>query len=143
MNVVGALHVVASVFLVAPAAVAGVLSARYVKAGADGVGALDVLNKVTRYGTIATVVVFALGVGAVVTGDWDFGSAWLSISIALYLVAVGLTVALVERDQRSALSTIREGGSAAPQASRIYGVGAAAALLWVVITALMYYKPGA
>lgn len=143
--VVLALHLLTVVFLVGPAAVAAVTSARHVRAGRAE--ALRDASRTTRLYTLATVVTVVLGSAMVGLGDigdqWSMGDPWISASYALWLVAVALTLALVVPAQAQAADALDAGQDAGAHAGRIAAGAGLATLAWAVIIVLMVFKPGA
>jgi uncharacterized membrane protein len=143
--VVLSLHLLTVVFLVGPAAVAAVTSARHVRAGRAQ--ALRDASRTTRLYTLATVLTVVLGSAMVGLGDigdqWSMGDPWISASYALWLVAVALTLALVVPAQAKAADALDAGQDAGAHAGRIAAGAGLATLAWAVIIVLMVFKPGA
>jgi uncharacterized membrane protein len=142
--VVLALHLLTVAFLVGPAAIAGLTSARSARAGRGQ--ALRDAARTTRLYTLATVVTVLLGTAMVGLGDvgdqWGMGQLWVSASYALWIGAVALTLALVVPSQTRAAEVIEQGGDGSAFAGRI-AVGAGLAVLaWSAIIVLMVTKPG-
>ena len=143
--VVLALHLLTVAFLVGPAAVTAITSARHARAGrAD---ALRDAVRTTRLYTLGTVLTVALGSGLVGLGDvgdqWDMGQPWISASFALWIVAVALTLGLVVPAQKKAAQAIDAGSGGGAFAGRIAAGAGLALLAWAVIIVLMVAKPGA
>ena len=143
--VVLALHLLTVAFLVGPAAVAAVTSARHVRAGrAD---ALRDASRTTRLYTLATVATVVLGSAMVGLGDvgdqWSMGDPWISASYVLWLVAVALTLALVVPAQAKAADALEAGQDAGAWAGRIAAGAGLAMLAWTAVVVLMVFKPGA
>lgn len=142
------LHLLTVAFLVGPAAVAGVLSSRYVRQ--RDAGALRSAARTTRAYTLGTLLTVVLGSvlvgisgGDSGAGQWEMGQLWVSGSYALWLVAVLLVMALVVPAQEGAATALEQGGDAGTQAARI-GVAAGIAMLcYVAVIVLMVLKPGA
>lgn len=142
--VVLVLHLLAAVFVVGPLAVAAVTSPRLARAGR--LDALRSAHRTTRVYAIASVVVVLLGSAMVGLGDtgsaWTFGQLWVSASYALWVVAVGLTLALVVPAQEAAVEALEAGQDAGGTAGRMAAGGGLAMLAWVAIVVLMVVKPG-
>lgn len=134
-------HITTAVFLIGPLTVAAAASPAAIRGGATNLPLLGWLTRTVRLTGIGSVVVFGLGL-ALVRDGYDFSQAWLSASMTLFLVAAGLSVGLLEKDQRAAAALLEGGGTAEPQARRITVVSAAVALCWIVILYLMVTKPG-
>lgn len=83
------LHVLAAVLLVGPLVLAPFLGQRAIRRGnEDGVRAAA--NQLLWFGA-GSVLVAALGVGAVLAGDeWTMATPWVLIASTLYVVALGL-----------------------------------------------------
>lgn len=102
----------------------------------------------------ALLVLLATGLHQVAEGDWDLGDAWLSASMGIVLVLLGLTVAyFIPADRRLEEQASREltasGGGEATlsddyrrKAQREGGIGALTGFLVVVVVYLMVTKPG-
>lgn len=143
--VVLALHLLTVAFLVGPAAVAAVGSARHARAG--DAPALRAASRTTRTYTSATVLTVLLGTGMVGLGtigdQWSLGQAWISASFALWFAASALTLGLVVPAQRSAAQAIEDGRTGGEFAGRIAAGAGLAMLAWTAIVVLMVVKPGA
>lgn len=143
MDFVLFLHIAAAIFLIGPLTVAAGAAPRFIRMGADGTAVLTWLARTVRVYGLASVLVFLLGVALVAMDkQFRFGTFWLSSSMTLFIVALGLLFGLVERDLRRALSRTAEGKDAPMQAGRVAGVTGAISLIWLAIVALMVFKPG-
>lgn len=142
--VVLALHLLTVAFLVGPAAMAGMTSARHARDGRAE--ALRDAARTTRLYTLGTVLTVLLGTALVGLGDvgdqWDMGQLWVSASYALWIVAVALTLGLVVPSQTKAASAIEGGGDGSGFAGRIAAGAGLAVLAWSAIIVLMVAKPG-
>lgn len=143
MSLVVLLHIAGAIFLIGPLTAVTSISPRFIRSGRPGLPALELLHDATRYGTYASVVVLLLGLWLGTMGKNHLGDVWITVSITLFLVALGLLLGLVMRDQSTAIRRIRNDEIASVQAGRVAGVSAAVALLWLVILVLMIYQPGA
>lgn len=143
--VVLVLHLLTVVFLVGPAAMAGMSSARYARAG--HAQALRNARRTTRGFTLASVVTVLLGSALVGLGDvgaqWEMGQLWVSGSYALWIVAVAVTLGLLVPAQNKAVQAIEAGGDGGALAGRIAAGAGVAVLAWSAIIVLMVIKPGA
>ncbi len=142
MSFVLFLHVAASIFLIGPLTVATSVSPRYIRLGAEGLPVLRFLHQTTRIYGGASVLVFLLGLWLGSTGDNHLSQPWLTVSMTLFIVALGLVFGLVYRDQARAVARISAGEAASVKAGRVAGVSAAVALIWLVILLLMVFQPG-
>lgn len=144
-GVVLALHLLTVAFVVGPAAIAAVTSARHARAGRAE--ALRDSSRTTRLYTLATVLTVVLGSALVGLGDvggqWDMGQPWISASYVLWLGAVALTLALVVPAQRRAADALDAGEDVGSYAGRIAAGAGLAMLAWGAIIVLMVVKPGA
>ena len=140
MDLVLFLHILAAIVTLGPLTVATAATPRALRGGAESLPLAVWLHRTTRVYGLATLAVLLLGLG--LAGDRGFNRFWVAASIALYLVALGLLLAVVDRDQRTGIEAVRQGASAAVQAARVASVGGAVALIWVVVLALMVWKPG-
>lgn len=134
------LHVLTAIFAIGP--LAAVTSAAPKMIDDAKVEVVRFLARTTRIYTIASVAVFLLGLAAVPLYKHKFGEVWLSSSMTLYLVAVGLLVGLIQRDLTTSVTLLDAGETAEVQRGRIFGVGIAVNLIWLIIILLMVYRPG-
>lgn len=141
MNFIRVLHIAAAIFLIGPLTFATSISPRLIRQGESGEAVLRWAHRATQFYGLGTLLVGVLGVGLVL-GDFTFNQFWISASLTLFVVALGLTFAIIERDQRAAIRN-REAGDESPvQAGRILATSAVVALIWLVILVLMVYQPG-
>lgn len=141
MEFIKVLHIAAAIFLIGPLTFATSISPRLIRDGADGVPGLKLMHRVTQFYGLGTLLVGVLGL-ALVRGKITFNQAWVTASLTLFIVALVLIFAIVERDQRAALRR-REAGEDSPvQAGRILATSAVIALIWLVILVLMVYQFG-
>lgn len=143
--VVLALHLLSVAFLVGPAAVAGVTSARHARAG--HAQALRDASRTTRTYTMGTLLTVLLGMAMIGLGDvggqWELSQLWVSASLALWIVASAVTLGLVVPMQNKAVTAIEAGGDGGALAGRIAAGAGLAMLAWTAIVVLMVVKPGA
>lgn len=143
--VVLVLHLLTTVFLVGPAAVAAVHAPRQVRAGR--VDALRAASRTTRLSAQASVLTVLLGSAMLGLGDvggqWEFTQAWVLASYALWLLAVGVTLTVVVQAEEAAVEALDAGRDAGHLAGRIALGGRIAMLAWTAIVVLMVLKPGA
>lgn len=137
------LHVLTAIIAIGPLVAVTSAAPRAIDAGS--VEVLRWMTRTTRVYTIASIVVFLLGLALVPLGDhgYGFGQFWISSSMTLYIVAVALLAALVQRDLGKAVAHLAAGEPADMQRGRVLGVGIAVNIIWLVIVLLMVYRPGA
>jgi uncharacterized membrane protein len=105
-------------------------------------------SKVTgQIPTVAVCAVPILGILLILMSDdvWQFSQAWISLSLLLYIVLMGLATGLQVPTIRKLVSLRAAGGNATEVEAlgkRAAVVGAIVNVLWVVTLALMVFKPG-
>ncbi len=117
--------------------------------------------RVSEIGTYLIYSVFVTGILLIVVGDpWEFSDAWLSASMGLYLVGIGIAHAVLRPSSRRMAEVLREaesagpppegGGGPPPHAAEMAQLGQKLGtfgmindLLLAVILYLMVFKPGA
>ena len=138
------LHLLTVAFLIGPLAVVPPLAARAAREGR--VDALRDHLRTTRVYSLASLLTVLLGSAMIGLGDvgeqWSMGQAWVSGSWALWLVAVGLLLAVVVPAQSKALHALTGGGDGGAYAGRIAAAGGVAALAFTAVIVLMVFKPG-
>jgi uncharacterized membrane protein len=128
--------------------------------GSEGLAITDATVSVGRVAEMFVYAVFVFGVLLVVTSDdaWSFGDLWVSLSMGLFVVAVGLSHGLLQptvRRMRALMAELVDAGppqgataGPPPQAleleqrgKTVAAAGAALNLIVVAILALMIWKP--
>jgi uncharacterized membrane protein len=142
MDFLKVLHIAAAVFLIGPLTFATSVSPRLIRQGADGAPALRLMHRVTQFYGLGTLLVAVLGLSLVRGPKITFNQFWVSASLTLFVVALGLIFAIIERDQRAALRRLEAGSDSPVQAGRILATSAVVALIWLVTLFLMVYQPG-
>lgn len=136
------LHVAAAVVLIGPLVVVTMASPRAIRAGTEGLPLMRWLHRTTRLYGALSVLVFLLGLWLVPVAHVKWSAFWLSSSMTLFVVALGLLFGLVEPDQRHAVSHLEAGEASEVKAGRIAGVSGAISLIWMVVLLLMIWRPG-
>lgn len=155
------LHVAAAVFTIGPGTAAIMSTPRYIRKGNTVV--VGYLYRVTRLYAAASLLTLIFGL--IVTDLLhDFGKAWISASLTLFVVALVLLV-LIMRDQRKAIAALAaaEGPgatesqaaaagdlqqpatasalrTAAVERGRIGSMSGLTALIWLAILVLMVWN---
>ncbi|MBG0826255.1 hypothetical protein HS041_00445 [Planomonospora sp. ID67723] len=155
------LHIGFAIFALGPVTAATVSTPRFIRA--RNVDVLRYLHRTTRAYAISAVGVFVFGV---LLGREYLGKPYLSVSMTLFIVAAVL-LAIVERDQRSAIRILGGAGPAGDadtgtdagsepaqtsgeqagrspatteaQTGRIAALSGVVSLIWLVILVLMVW----
>jgi len=144
-TVLTVLHVVAAVFLVGPMAILPMTAMRAVRVGNGPM--VELLGRSTRVFSLASLLVAVLGFGVLGMADKKMDlsvtTSWVLTSIIAYLVALALNLALVVPSLHRAAAELTAGRPDAARAlyGRIAAGSGVVALLLVVVTALMVWKP--
>lgn len=139
-NLLLALHLLFAVFAIGPLVGAASVAGRGVRTG-DGAAVVGSARTVRIYGYLSVLVaVFGL---AMVQPKWHakFSYPWVWISVVLYVIALALTLAVLEPGLRKAGSALTAGADARPFAARVAASGGLIALIYAVIIFLMVYRP--
>lgn len=143
------LHVLAAIFAVGPLVHLVTTAARGLRTG-DAVLTAAAARGAKLYADVSTIVVL-LGFGLMSMDSpyeegekvASFTETWIWLSALLWLVAVGVTHAVVVPTLKKAGVSLGAGESAEGQAGKVAAAGGVVALLFVVIVFLMVYQPGA
>jgi uncharacterized membrane protein len=130
-------HIAAVMFVLGPLTIATTTTPRFIRA-AD-ISVLRYLHRTTRIFAIGALLVLLFGLG--IAHD-NLSKPWLTISMTLFVVAVILLLVIVEPDQRKAIAKLEAGESAEVHRGRIVAISSAVALIWLVVLALMVWRPG-
>lgn len=141
MQFVLALHIAAAIFLIGPLTFVTSITPRLIRQGESGEPVLRWAHRGTQIYGLGTLLVGILGV-ALVRGKISYNQFWVAASLTLFVVALALVFAIIERDQRAAIRRREAGDDAPVQAGRILATSAVVALIWLVILFLMVYQPG-
>ncbi|MFD4697377.1 DUF2269 family protein [Streptomyces niveus] len=148
------IHVLASILVVGPIAVAASMFPRYARqtAGEDGhsVGATVLLHRIcSGYAIVGVAVpVFGIATGAQLGVLTD---AWLLTSIVLTTIAAAILALAILPGQESMIESAAaadgtgtgDGADTKRAAARLAGLTGVFNLLWAVVVVLMIVRPGA
>ncbi|HVB27739.1 MAG TPA: hypothetical protein VNE21_07500, partial [Mycobacteriales bacterium] len=113
------LHVGLAVFVIGPLVAVTMACPRAIRQGTDGLPLLRWLYRTTRIYAGGSLLVAALGAAAVAPTHHSFSQFWVSSSVTLYIVAVGLLAGLVLRDQHRAIRALEAAEPATEWGRRI------------------------
>ncbi|MFE9293783.1 DUF2269 family protein [Streptomyces niveus] len=144
------IHVLASILVVGPIAVAASMFPRYARrtAGEDGhsVGATVLLHRIcSGYAIVGVAVpVFGIATGAQLGVLTD---AWLLTSIVLTTIAAAILALAILPGQESMIESAAadgtgDGADTKRAAARLAGLTGVFNLLWAVVVVLMIVRPG-
>lgn len=141
------LHVVVAALWLGGGVMMTVLQLELVRAGdmaaMGGVGRAATRFSRTYFMPIA-ILTLLFGVWAAVAGDWDLGSAWISIGFGVVLVNAALAMAVIGPTGRRMGAAMAAGDTAAIPAlrTRLMAATSTANLLLLVAFWAMVVKPG-
>ncbi|MGY1638464.1 DUF2269 family protein [Geodermatophilus sp. SYSU D00742] len=138
-TVLAVLHVVTAVFLIGPMALLPQTALRAVRAG--DAQTVELLTRSTTVVTWASLAVAVLGFGVSGVEGIPLSRTWLWLSIALYLVALVVSLVLVVPALRRAAADLVQGRSATALYGRIAAGSGVVSLLLVAVAVLMSWKP--
>ena len=130
------LHIAAVMFLLGPLTIATTTTPRYVRAG--DVAVLRHLHRTTRVFGLGSLLVFIFGAAL---GRDHLDKPWLTASMTLFIVAMILLV-IVERDQRKSISKLEANASTDVNLGRIGALSSTVGVIWLIVLALMVWRPG-
>jgi uncharacterized membrane protein len=130
-------HIAAVMFLLGPLTIATTSTPRFIRS--SDVAVLRYLNRTTRLFGIGSLLVLLFGLAI---AHKNIGKPWLTISMTLFVVGLGMLLIVVEPDQRKAIRNLEDGKPADVYRGRIVAMSSIAALLWLVVLALMVWRPG-
>ncbi|WP_405609646.1 DUF2269 family protein [Streptomyces sp. NBC_01511] len=142
------IHVLASILVVGPIAVAASMFPRYARQtaqdGRSAAGAALLHRICSGYAIVGVAVpVFGLATGAQLGVLTD---AWLIASIVLTAIAAAILALAILPGQQSMIEASKEregeGGDTARAAARLAGLTGVFNLLWAVVVVLMIVRPG-
>jgi hypothetical protein len=130
------LHIAAVMFLLGPLTIATTTTPRYIRTG--DVAVLRHLHRTTRIFGLGSLLVFVFGAAL---GRDHLDKPWLTASMTLFIVAIILLV-IVERDQRKSISKLEANESTEVHLGRIVALSSTVGVIWLVVLALMVWRPG-
>lgn len=159
-KIVFVLHILSLIFGFGPFVLNGLYGAQAKKR--PGVGGLAIGEATFEVGKVAQIVIYTVpiwGIGLLGMSDgvWEFSQLWVWLSLVLYVVAVGISHAVMKPSAKRmnvlAAEMVNAGGPPAggppPQVVEMEGIGKKLAvggtvlnLLLVTILVLMVFKPG-
>lgn len=148
-NVVLVLHILAAIIGFGGMFIAGFYGVESRRLpGDEGLVVAQATLKVSgQVPTVAVCAVPILGILLILMSDdvWQFSQAWISLSFLLYIVLMGLATGLQVPTLRKLVALRAAGGNATQVEAlgkKAATVGAVVNVLWVIILALMVFKPG-
>jgi len=147
-----ALHLLFAIFAVGPLVHAATTASRGVKAG--DAAAVRGAARTTRVYSYASLLVVVLGFALMSQKGYggrktEFSETWIWLSLVLYVIALGVAVAVLIPALESAAGAITDatpagnGAAASSLVARVAAAGGLIALLFAGIVFLMVYQPGA
>lgn len=143
-----ALHVLFSIFTIGPLVHAATTAARGVRTGDDTATASSArLLKIYSYASVG-VVIFGF---ALMSADSkyrpgqkvaEFSETWLWVSTLLWVVAIGLVLAVLVPTLQRATHRIGAQQSVVALTGRVAALGGLVAVIFAVVVFLMVYRPG-
>jgi len=130
------LHIAAVMFLLGPLTIATTTTPRYIRTG--DIAVLRHLHRTTRIFGIGSLLVFLFGAAL---GRDHLDRPWITASMTLFVVAIILLV-IVERDQRKSISKLDANESTEVHLGRIVALSSTVGVIWLVVLALMVWRPG-
>lgn len=133
------LHIAAVMFLLGPLTIATTTTPRYIRSG--DVAVLRHLHRTTRIFGVGSLLVLLFGAAL---GRNQLDKPWLTASMTLFIVAVILLV-IVERDQRKTIAKLELNDSTESTEAhrgRIVALSSTVGVIWLVVLALMIWRPG-
>ncbi|MET7328598.1 hypothetical protein [Nonomuraea sp. NPDC005650] len=132
------LHIAFAIFTIGPVTAATMAAPRVIRN--KNVPALQIIQRMTRIYSLATlgVFVFGLALGAVIGGGL-LGKWYMTASMTLFIVAAVLLV-IIDRDLRTALKVLSSESAeddAKAQIGRIAAISGLVSVIWLVILFLM------
>ncbi|MBO9523799.1 MAG: hypothetical protein J7518_19875 [Nocardioidaceae bacterium] len=140
-----ALHLLTAIFAIGPLVHAATTAARGLRQADAGATATSA-RTITIYSYVSVLVV-VLGFGVMSSKRHghtvaEFSEAWIWVSALLWLVAVGIALALVVPALQQATTRITVGEAVDSLTARVAAGGGVIGLIFAGIVFLMVYKPG-
>jgi hypothetical protein len=144
-HILFALHLLFAIFTVGPLVHAVTTATRGLRQ-ADA-HATAYAARMARIYSNASVLVIIFGFGVMASKDGgkrvaQFSDTWIWLSALLWVVAAGVTSAVIAPALDQATTQIGEQKSVAPLTTRVAASGAGVATIFVAIVFLMVYQPG-
>ena len=135
-------HVAAAILFVGPATVATSLFPRY--AVPESAAVARALNRISRVYGVCSLAVPAVGLALVGQGGWDASQPWIAASLAIFLAATALLLAVILPAQRRMLGAVDDDSGADVASTRavLRAASGVYGLAWIVVLSLMVAKPG-
>lgn len=146
-KIIYALHLLFAIFAIGPLVHAVTTASRGLRKG--DAAAATASARMTRIYAIASVLVVVLGFGLMsITSPYTkkpvatFSETWIWLSVALWVVAMAIALAVTVPALRTAAKQITDGSGVGALTARVAASGGVIALIFVAIVFLMVYQPG-
>jgi hypothetical protein len=148
VKLVFALHLLFAIFAIGPLVHAATTAGRGVRTG-DGAATASSARMLRIYSYTSVLVVIA-GMALMSMDDPDdktrkigeFSQTWIWLSVALWLVAMAIVLAVIVPTLNKATAVIQQQGSVVTLTARVAASGGVVGLIFAVIVFLMVYQPG-
>jgi hypothetical protein len=143
-----ALHLLFAIFAIGPLVHAATTAGRGVRKGDAAATAASA--RMLRIYSYASVLVIIAGFALMSMDDphdngrkiGEFSQVWIWLSLLLWLVAIGIVLAVAVPALEKATRSIGEQNSVAALTGRVAAAGGVVGLIFAVIVFLMVYQPG-
>ena len=143
-----ALHLLFAVFAIGPLAHAATTASRGLRRADPAATAASA--RMLRIYSYASVLVIVVGFALMSLKDPDhsgshvgeFGQTWIWLSLLLWAVAMGLTLAVLAPSLDHATTAITSSTSTAQLTARVAAAGGLVGLIFAAIVFLMVFQPG-
>jgi cytochrome bd-type quinol oxidase subunit 2 len=140
-----ALHLLFAVFAIGPLVHAATTAGRGVRRG-DGLATAASARMLRIYAYVSVLVVVAGGALMSQKEDGrklaEIGDTWIWLSIALWAVAIAIVLAVIVPTLNKVTLAIERQESVVSRTALVAASGGVVGVIFVVIVALMAYKPG-
>jgi uncharacterized membrane protein len=145
LKVLLAVHLVLAVFAIGPLVHAATTAGRGIRTG-DGAATAS-SSRVLRIYAYVSVLVVVVGFALMSQKRrgqklGDIGDTWIWLSLALWVIAIAMVLAVIVPTLDKASEQIRAQQSVVTLTARVAATGGVVAGLFVVIVVLMVYRPG-
>lgn len=144
-NLLLALHITLVVLLLGPLISYSMVLPSLIRKGPEMAGPLAVIEKIQGPLEKATGSILVVGIILVLNSphkEFTFGQAWVSASLALFIVAAGLGMGVIAPTFRKAVEKLSAGQTALAEAARLQWVMLLNFAIFLAILWMMIKKPG-
>jgi uncharacterized membrane protein len=141
-NILLFLHIAAAILILGSLTFIDMMSPGLVRGGRENLTALRKFHQLGKVFGPSAGIIFLIGIALVIRGKFEWGDAWISVSMLLFIVAAAIGGGPHAKTMATAIGKLEDGHPVDAEAGRLSILGGINILILLTIVFLMVDKPG-